>query len=105
MTTEIIFADRIMGIALQNGLVRMELGVMESPRKGEPQKIALTTKLVMPLEGFVNSFNLQESVIKELVARQARAQSAPADAATPEASADANADTTPATVTTTRAAS
>ena len=64
-----LYADRIANIAVTGPLVRIELGVMRMP-SGEGQKPELQSAetLVMPLDGFLQSFGLLETVVKKLVA-------------------------------------
>lgn len=65
------FADTILNITLTGPLVRIDLGTMtpvvgENDEKGT--RTTLTQQLVMPLDGFLRAFGLQESVIKKLIA-------------------------------------
>lgn len=75
---EIVFADRIVGIAVVNGLVRIDLAVVSGPAKTKDDKPALkgdvTHQLVMPLEGFVAGLAAQQKVVKELADRQGKAK-------------------------------
>jgi hypothetical protein len=65
------FADTILSINLTGPLVRIDLGTL-APVPGKDGKQELratpTQQLVMPLEGFVRAFGMQESVIKKLLA-------------------------------------
>lgn len=78
-----LFADRILNLVLTGPMVRLELGVVAppEPNDAEPQ-IAPSQTLVMPLDGFITSFNLLEQVMQQLAAR-GLVQKRP-----PEASAD-----------------
>lgn len=64
------FADTILNIAVTGGLVRIDLGVV-TPVPNQEGKTELrgsaTQQLVMPLEGFVRSFGIQEGIIKKLI--------------------------------------
>ena len=65
------FADTILNISLTGPLVRIELGTIAQANNPEgKQEMRATTSqhLVMPLEGFVRAFGLQENVIKKLIA-------------------------------------
>jgi hypothetical protein len=63
-----IFADHIVNIAVTGPLVRIELGTLQRPAaEGQKPQLVPTQTLVMPLEGFVNSFGMLESVVKKLV--------------------------------------
>ena len=64
-----LFADRLFNIAVTGTLVRIELGAMRLPTaEGQKPQLLQTQTLVMPLDGFVVSFGMMESVIKRLVA-------------------------------------
>lgn len=63
-----LFADRLVNIAVTGSLVRIELGAMQLPTaEGQKPQLLPTQTLVMPLDGFVASFSMMESVIKRLV--------------------------------------
>lgn len=66
------FADTILNITLTGTLVRLDLGtVVPLPQEeGKQQEFRATPtqQLVMPLEGFVRSFGMQENMIKRLLA-------------------------------------
>lgn len=87
---QIVFSDRIVGLSVQNGLVRIDLATVAGPAKTKEGKDGLkmdiTHQLVMPLDGFMASFQMQQKLAKELVTRsQKRSLKAPAadDAAAP----------------------
>jgi len=65
------FADTILNIALTGNLVRLDLGTI-TPSQTQDGKQELratpTQQVVMPLEGFVRAFGMQENVIKKLIA-------------------------------------
>jgi len=64
-----IFADRPVNIAVTGPLVRIELGAMRLPKmEGHLPQMLSTETLVMPLEGFVASFGMMESMIKRSIA-------------------------------------
>ena len=47
--------------------MRIELGVAQMPdASGQPPKITPTRTLVIPLDGFVNSFGMLEQMMKKL---------------------------------------
>jgi len=65
------FADTILNISLTGPLVRIELGTISqtnTPEGKQEVRATPTQQLVMPLEGFVRAFGLQENVIKKLIA-------------------------------------
>ena len=68
-----LFADTAVNISLTGSLIRIELGtVSPSPQQaGEEKpssKLTAHTQLVMPLEGFLRAFGMQEQVVKKLIA-------------------------------------
>lgn len=65
------FADTILNIAITGNLVRLDLGtVVPAQTKDGEQKLRATPtqQLVMPLEGFIRAFGMQEQVVKKLLA-------------------------------------
>jgi hypothetical protein len=63
-----LFTDRRFNIAVTGSLVRIELGTMQLPTtKEQKPQLFPTQTLVMPLDGFVASFGMMESVIKRLM--------------------------------------
>lgn len=71
-----IFADRLVNIAVTGPLVRIELGAMQLPTaEGQKPQLLPTQTLVMPLDGFVASFGMMESVIKRMMADNVLKQS------------------------------
>ena len=77
---QIIFSDRMVGFAVQNGLVRLDLAVVTGPAKAKDGKDALkaeiTHQLVMPLDAFVAAVGMQQGVVKELMARKSKDKAA-----------------------------
>ena len=65
------FADSILNVAITGALVRLDFGTV-TPVQGADGKQELratpTFQLVMPIEGFVRAFGMQEQVIKKLLA-------------------------------------
>jgi len=67
-----IFSDQVINIAVTGGLVRIDLGTSIPTRDKDGKtefRLVPTQQLVMPIEGFVRSFNLQEGIVRELIAR------------------------------------
>jgi hypothetical protein len=63
------FADRIVNIAVTGPMIRIELGTLVLPtEEGATQKLVPSQTLVMPLDGFLVSFGMLESVVRKLVA-------------------------------------
>jgi hypothetical protein len=63
-----LFADHVINIAVTGALVRIELGVQQAPAaEGQKPQLVPSQTLVMPLDGFVNSFGMFESIMKKLI--------------------------------------
>jgi len=66
-TSSQLFADRIVNLAITGPLVRLELGVLKLTEGSEkPTSFVPTQTLVMPLDGFVESFGMLEQAMKKL---------------------------------------
>lgn len=65
-----IFFDSLVNITLTGPLVRLDFGV-NAPVKDadgkEVVQITTTEQVVMPVEGFVRAFGLQEQAIQQLI--------------------------------------
>jgi hypothetical protein len=65
-----LFADRLTNLQIAGNTVRLEFSVLDlvpGNNQNEP-KLNVSHVLVMPLEGFVQAFNGQDSVVKKLLA-------------------------------------
>jgi hypothetical protein len=86
---QVVFTDRIVGISIQNGLVRLDLAVVSGQAKGKDGKPAvkmdITHQVVLPVDGFLAGFNIQQKLVKELATRQQKKNSAKAPAEKPAA--------------------
>jgi hypothetical protein len=75
---QIVFSDRLVGLSLQNGLVRLDLAVNAGTVTGQDdkpaQRMEVTTQVVMPLEAFANAVAMQEKMLNELIAREKKAR-------------------------------
>ncbi|MBK6470861.1 MAG: hypothetical protein IPF94_08970 [Betaproteobacteria bacterium] len=71
---QVIFADRIVGLAIYNGFVRIDLAVVAGTGKtktDEPAlKVDVTHQLVIPLDGFVAGVTAQQNLLKSLSERR-----------------------------------
>ncbi|HEY3425825.1 MAG TPA: hypothetical protein VGL27_13580 [Negativicutes bacterium] len=79
-----IFADGISAIHITGQLVRIDLMTLQPHLKsddGQPV-VDVSRRLIMPLEGFVQSLAVQEHIIKQLVAAGVLKQNAPEAAGT-----------------------
>ena len=65
-----IFADGISAVHVTGNLVRIDLMTMQPQLKskdGQPV-VEVNQRIVMPLEGFVQSLAVQDNIIKQLIA-------------------------------------
>ncbi len=62
------FVDRLTNITVTGNLVRLEFGVLQPVAGGGEQQAQLvaTQTLVIPLEGFLPSFGMMDSMLKKL---------------------------------------
>lgn len=58
------FADTVGAVHITGNLVRFDLTSLQ-PGEGQGRQ-EVSHRLIMPLEGFVSAFNLQEQVIRQL---------------------------------------
>lgn len=68
------YADTILNINVTGSMVRIDLGtVVQVPAREDGQadrqelRATQTQQLVMPLDGFVSAFNMQEAMIKKML--------------------------------------
>jgi hypothetical protein len=67
-TSPTFFADRVTNLSVTGPLVRIELGVAQIPEsENKVPQIVVSQTIVLPIEGFVNSFGMMEQVMKKLV--------------------------------------
>jgi hypothetical protein len=82
---EIVYTDRLVNVSLQGGMVRLDLAVMAGQAKTKDDKPAIkmdiTHQVVMTLDAFVAAVGTQQNVLKQLAARQQKAQAEQASAA------------------------
>lgn len=87
---QIVFADRLVGLTVQNGLVRLDLAVNAGQVKDKEgktgQRMEVASQLVMPLDAFVNAVSMQQNALKQVVSRaqQAAGKAEPKAEAAPE---------------------
>lgn len=71
---QVIFADRIVGLAIHNGFVRIDLAVVAGSGQTKAEqpglKMQVTHQLVMPLDGFVAGMTAQQNLLKSLSERR-----------------------------------
>ena len=79
------FADGILNIAITGPLIRIDFGTAMPSKNAEGKQevhLAQSHQVVMPLEGFVRSFGLQEQIVRKLIADgviKVQAQTPPSD--------------------------
>lgn len=65
------YTDGISHIHVTGNLVRFDLITLQPHRKddnGQPV-YEITQRLVMPIEGFIQAFNLQEAIVQNLISK------------------------------------
>jgi hypothetical protein len=64
----VLFADRIISVAVTNTLVRLEFGVQKpvEQKDGQPMPLELASTIVMPLEGMLASMSMLEDLLRKL---------------------------------------
>ncbi len=71
---QVVYADRVVGISIQDGVVRLDLAVYAGQVKDKDdqvkQRLEITSQVVLPLDGFVNAVGMQQRVVKELAEKQ-----------------------------------
>jgi hypothetical protein len=60
------FIDTFTRIDMLNGVVRVELGVLQPRGEGQPPEIAASGMLVMSVEGFVRSASTMQAFLQQL---------------------------------------
>lgn len=67
--TSHLYADRIVNVAVTGPRVRLELGALVAgPEETGKPTLQPTQTVVMPLDGFLASLGLMESLVKKLLA-------------------------------------
>ena len=66
--TTVLFADRLLNVAVTGPLVRLQWGVMKPPQaEGEQPVLQPSHTLVLPLDGLLASMGMMEGLVKQLV--------------------------------------
>lgn len=60
------FADTILSVAVVGGTVRLELGVRTRKERDAPETLQSTGTIVMPIDGFANSFLPLKELVEKL---------------------------------------
>lgn len=64
----VLFADRLMNVAVSGPLVRLQWGAMDFPQaEGEKPALQASHTLVLPLDGLLASMGMIEGLVKQLV--------------------------------------
>ncbi len=69
MMNQEIFADAISGVHVTGNLVRIDLMTLQPHLKsdnGQPV-VDINKRIIMPIEGFVQSLAVQENIVKQLI--------------------------------------
>ena len=75
-----LFADRVVNISVTGPLIRLEFGAMQLPKmEGEKPQLLASDTVVMPIDGFLASFGMMESIVKQLIASGVIKQQVPAN--------------------------
>jgi hypothetical protein len=75
-----IFADGVSAVHVTGQLVRIDLMTVQPHLKsdnGQPV-VEVGTRIIMPLEGFVQSLTVQENIVKQLIQAGVLKQNPPA---------------------------
>jgi hypothetical protein len=66
---ETIYADQVTNISIQNGIVRLELAVVDELPKTQNEQIKMRVShhLVLPLNAFVKAFEIEQTMMNKLV--------------------------------------
>lgn len=78
-----IFADGVSAVHVTGSLVRIDLMTAQPHLKsdnGQPV-VDISKRIIMPLEGFIQSFSVQENIIKQLIEAGVLKQNPPAEGA------------------------
>lgn len=64
-----IFADGVSAVHVTGNLVRIDLMTVQPQLKNENGQpvVEISQRIIMPLEGFIQSLAVQEDIIKQLV--------------------------------------
>ena len=77
------FADAILNIAVTGPLVRIDFGTATAVTNAEGKqdvRLIPSQQVVMPMEGFVRAFDIQERLMKKLIAEGVlKVQAPPSD--------------------------
>lgn len=66
--TSVVFADRLLNVAVTGHLVRLQWGVIKPPQtQGEQPVLQPSQTLVLPLDGLLASLGMIEGLVKQLV--------------------------------------
>jgi hypothetical protein len=65
--TAVVFADRLMNLAVSGPLVRLQWGTVGFPQaEGEQPTLQATQTLVIPLEGLLAAMGMVDGLLKQL---------------------------------------
>lgn len=81
MSTNTLYADRLLNLSMSNGMIRLEFGIVENYQEGEErkQRAETTHRVVLPADGFLRSFAMQQRLVDQLGERAKTAREQAAD--------------------------
>lgn len=64
-----IFADGISAVHITGNLVRIDLMTVQPHLKSDNDQpvVEINNRIIMPLEGFVQSLSVQDNIVKQLI--------------------------------------
>ncbi len=85
-TKQHIYADRVVGLRVHNGMVRLDLAVIAGAAKTKDDKPAvkmeITHQIVIPLEAFAAGVKVQQDLLKQVVESRKKGKTKAEPAAT-----------------------
>ncbi len=65
-----VFADSISAVHVTGNLVRIDLMTVQPHLKSDNDQpvVEINTRIIMPLEGFIQSLAVQDNIVKQLIA-------------------------------------
>lgn len=73
---QVIFADRLVSLTVQNELVRLDFAVNAGQVKDKDdqvkQRLEINSQLVIPLEAFIAAVDMQSRLVRQLAESQQR---------------------------------
>lgn len=68
MSTPTHFSDRLVNISITGPLVRLDFATLAAPvKEGQQPTLTQNQTMVMPMDGFLQSFGMLESMVRKLI--------------------------------------